>query len=227
MSGKQKLFRFEQMKSFPHVFEEGVESFRADNFRLKGKWRADFFENQNPIILELACGKGEYSLSLASKNPDVNYIGIDIKGARMYVGAKSSLDQNLKNIAFLRTRIEFISAFFEPNEVDEIWLVHPDPQLKKGREKKRLTSPEFVDRFRRILKPEGIVRLKTDSFDLYEYSLKEIEDKKYTLLEAYENVYAKLDALDDALRYAIQIPTHYEKLFVEKGHKIHYLSFKP
>jgi len=226
MAGKQKLIRFEQMKSFPNVYEEGVETFRADNFKLKGKWASEHFKNDHPITLELACGKGEFTVDLARRNPDRNYIGVDIKGSRMFVGAKTALDESLNNAAFLRTRIDFITAFFAPEEIDEIWIVHPDPQLKRGRERKRLTSKLFIDRYRRILKHDGVIRLKTDSRPMFDYSLEEVQSRGCQLIQAVPEVYGNIDALDSDLAFAVQIKTHYEQLFVEKGHQIHYLSFK-
>lgn len=226
MAGKQKLIRFEQMKNFSNVFEEGVETFRADNFPLKGKWNSNHFKNDRPITLELACGKGEFTVNLAEKQPERNYIGIDIKGARMFVGAKDALDKELSNAAFLRTRIDFITAFFGNGEIDEIWLVHPDPHLKDRRERKRLTSPMFIARYREILKPGGVIRLKTDSKDLFDYSLEQIEEHSYELIQAVPNVYQKISSLEADLQFAVQIRTHYEEIFEKRGHSIHYLSFR-
>jgi tRNA (guanine-N7-)-methyltransferase len=226
MSGKQKLIRFEKLKNFQNVFERGVETFREDNFELKGKWQQGYFRNENPICLELACGKGEFTVNLAKNFPNTNYVGVDIKGSRMFVGAEEALNSSLNNAAFLRTRIDFITAFFGQAEVDEIWLVHPDPHLKGRRERKRLTSFRFIDRYREILKPGGIIRLKTDSIELFQYTIEECKTRGYSLEEAVENVYNQLGELDDKTSYAVQIKTHYEKLFEQKGHKIHYLSFK-
>ncbi len=226
MAGKQKLIRFEQMKAFSNVYEEGVETFRADNFPLKGEWNTDHFSKAQPITLELACGKGEFTVNLAKAYPKRNYIGIDIKGARMYVGAKDALDNGLENAAFLRTRIDFITAFFGKEEVDEIWLVHPDPQLKQRRERKRLTSPMFIARYREILKPGGVIRLKTDSKDLFDYTLEQIQEHDYQLIQAVPDVYEKLSSLEEDVQFAVQIRTHYEALFEKRGHVIHYLSFK-
>lgn len=228
MAGKQKLQHFAEMKDFPHVFEPELEEvFRAD-YKLKGKWNKEFFKNDHPLILELACGKGEYSYGMAKIYPEKNFIGVDIKGARMWKGAKDSLEDGLTNIAFLRTRIEFIEACFGKDEVDEIWITFPDPQPKERQEKKRLTGPLFIERYRNFLKPGGKINLKTDNAFFYDFTLEQIEEHGYELEASTDKVYGDfLEKQDPKLQEALQIRTHYEKIFSKKGHSIHYLRFKP
>lgn len=227
MGQKKKLAHFLEMKSFPNVYEPELDEVFRTDYRLKGKWKEVHFKNLKPIILELGCGKGEYSVGLASKFPEKNFIGIDIKGARMWRGAKTALEENLKNVAFLRTRIEFIASCFEKNEVDEIWITFPDPQPKEKKEKKRLTAPNFISEYRKFLKPDGIIHLKTDNSFFYDYSLNEVQSKEYTLLMSTADLYgAQLPSLDKDTQEILSIQTHYEKMFKEKGHKIHYLKFK-
>jgi len=227
MAGKQKLQHFAEMKEFPHVFEPKLEEVFRTDYKLKGKWRSDFFKNDHPLILELACGKGEYSHGMAKIYPERNFIGVDIKGARMWKGAKDSHEEGLKNIAFLRTRIEFIEGCFGKSEVDEIWITFPDPQPKDRQEKKRLTGPLFIDRYRKFLKPGGVINLKTDNAFFYTYTLEQIAAHGYKLEEATEAVYGDfLKTQEPKLQAALQIRTHYERLFSAKGHAIHYLRFK-
>ena len=219
--GKDKLRRFAAIKSFENVIEAKPEI----DFSLKGSWRKNFFKNNNPIVLELGCGKGEYSLGLGKHYPNKNFIGLDLKGNRIYIGAKEALALNMKNVAFLRTRIDFITNYFAVNEVDEIWLTFSDPQRKKPR--KRLTSPLFIERYKQILKPGGLIHLKTDSELLFEYTLDEIENKKYTCLENTWDLYGELSAkMDEETKAIFHIKTHYEKLFTEKGFTIKYCKFQ-
>ena len=159
------------MKTFDNVFQPSFKQVFQKDFKLKGQWASRYFRNENPIILELGCGKGEYTIGLAERFPDINFIGIDIKGARIWTGAKKAYLEKIPNVAFIRTRIEFINSFFSPAEVDEIWLTFPDPQLKKRRNKKRLTSARFLNLYRGFLKDRGIIQLKTDNPILYEYTL--------------------------------------------------------
>jgi tRNA (guanine-N7-)-methyltransferase len=219
--GKDKLRRFELMKGFSNVFEPevGVES------DLRGKWRSEVFKNDNPIVLELGCGKGEYSLGLANHFPDKNFIGVDIKGARMYIGAKEALEQNKTNVAFLRMKIDFIHDYFNENEVDEIWLTFSDPQPKKPR--KRLSSPIFVERYRKILKQGGIVHMKTDSDILFEYTEEQIKEQGYKCLELTWDLYGSLpETIDPVTRDIFHIKTHYEQLFTARGSVIKYCKFQ-
>ena len=219
--GKDKLRRFAAIKSFENVIEVEPEV----DFLLKGSWRKNFFKNNNPIVLELGCGKGEYSLGLGKHYPNKNFIGLDLKGNRIYIGAKEALALNMKNVAFLRTRIDFITDYFAENEVDEIWLTFSDPQRKKPR--KRLTSPLFIARYKQILKPGGLIHLKTDSELLFEFTLDEIEKNKYTCLENTSDLYGSLtDEIDEETKAIFHIKTHYEKLFTAKGFTIKYCKFQ-
>lgn len=227
MSGKRKLEHFAEMKTFPHVFEPSLDEVFEVDFRLKGKWAKEVFKNDHPITLELGCGKGEYTVGLAEKFPHRNFIGVDIKGARMWRGAKTVQEEGIENAAFLRTRIEFISNCFGKNEIDEIWITFPDPQMKDRREKKRLTGPLFIDRYAQFLKPDGIIHLKTDSDFFYDFSVNEALRNNYTILEQTNNLYQeKIESLDQTTQDILSIRTHYERLFTAKGHKIHYLKFK-
>jgi tRNA (guanine-N7-)-methyltransferase len=190
-----------------------------EGFSLKGYWHEDFFKNENPISLELGCGKGEYTVGLAERYPAKNFIGIDIKGARMWKGCKIAYENVIRNVAFIRSKIEFITNFFEKGEVSEIWLTFPDPQLKK--ERKRLSSPMFLERYRQILNEDHLIHLKTDSVDLFKYTLAMIENEGHELLYSNDDIYNK--TAPDEVR---SIRTFYEEKFLEKGMTIHYLKFK-
>lgn len=217
---KNKLQKFEEMRQFPHVVQaEFDEVFRKD-YCLKGKWRGDFFKNDNPIVLELGCGKGEYSVALARMFPDKNFIGIDIKGSRMHNGARESFDEGLKNVAFIRTRIEMTDSFFAPGEVDEIWLTFPDPQMNKAR--KRLSSTRFLSIYSKFLKPGGIIHLKTDSRFLYTYSSLVVLKNKFKVVNNFDDLY-NCSFHDDILK----IRTYYEARFLAHQIPIKYLSFIP
>ena len=218
--GKDKISKFEAIKRFGNVIEHATE----EGDSVKGNWRSRVFKNDNPIVLELGCGKGEYSVGLAEFYPDKNFIGCDIKGNRIFIGAKDALDKSLDNVAFLRTRIDYINDFFIENEVDEIWLTFSDPQPKKPR--KRLSSPLFIERYKKLLKPGGIVHMKTDSDILFEYTIDEIKEK-YDMLEYTWDLYGELsENLDPVTREIFHIKTHYEKLFTAKGSVIKYCKFK-
>lgn len=217
--GKNKLAKFEDMERFENVVQVPYRRLQQENFQLKGKWATDFFKNENPIILELGCGKGEYTVELAEKNPSFNYIGVDIKGARMHVGAKQAIAKNLKNAAFLRTNIEIINHFFAEEEVDEIWLTFPDPQMKKTR--KRLTSTDFLNLYKQFLKNDGIVHLKTDSNFQYTYTSALVHLNGFQILAETNNLYES-DLLNDTL----QIKTFYEKQWLSRGITIKYISFR-
>jgi tRNA (guanine-N7-)-methyltransferase len=218
--GKDKLSKFAAIKEYPHVFEHNED----ETLALKGNWRKDFFKNDNPIVLELGCGKGEYSVGLAKHFPNKNFIGCDIKGNRIYIGAKDSLEQGMTNVAFLRTRIDYITDYFSEGEIDEIWLTFSDPQPKKPR--KRLSSPLFIDRYRLIIKKGGIVHMKTDSNLLFEYTEEEIKEK-YELIESTWDLYGDITAdLDPLTREIFHIKTHYEQLFTSRGSVIKYCKFK-
>lgn len=219
--GKNKLARWNELKSFDHVIEPSFEeAFRQDH-PLKGKWRSDWFGNDNPIILELGCGKGEYTVGLAGNYPDRNFIGIDIKGARMWRGAKESHQRKMPNATFLRTRIEFTASFFAPGEVDEIWITFPDPQPKRKREKKRLPAPFFLNLYRQFLKDNGIIHLKTDSRELYDYTLSVVHANRLEVIASVTDLCVQMP--DDPM---LSIRTFYEEIFLKQGVPITYLSFR-
>lgn len=206
---QKKLIRFAAIKTFANVLEYPEH--------MAGQWRS-FFKNSNPIVLELACGRGEYTVGLSRLHPECNHIGVDIKGNRMYIGAKQSLSEGLHNAAFLRTQIEKINQYFAPDEVDEIWITFPDPQLRISKAKKRLTHPRFLRLYQQFLKPGGKIHLKTDSPVLYRFTLKVAEMYGLTVLEAYENVYAQPQVPDE-----LKITTYYERLDIAQSNQIHYL----
>jgi tRNA (guanine-N7-)-methyltransferase len=217
--GKGKLLRFSEMKTFNHVFQPGFNEIFNNNYHLKGNWAQSFFGNNNPVVLELGCGKGEYTTGLAEEYPQINYIGIDIKGARIWRGAKTSKEKGLRNVAFLRTSIDHIVSFFAPNEVAEIWLTFSDPQPKKP--KKRLSSSVFLNRYIQFLKPGAIIHLKTDNRLLYEYSLALVKVNGLKINFASSDIYA-----DNGLpTHVTQIQTFYEKQFLAGKKPIHYLEF--
>lgn len=218
--GKNKIRKFTELNSFTNVFQPGLNEIFKDSFLLKGKWREAFFGNDYPIVLELGCGKGEYTICLAEKYPSVNFIGIDIKGARIWSGARYAIDHNLKNVAFIRTRIEFIKSFFGKDEINEIWLTFPDPQLKRRSNKRRLTAPIFLEMYRQFLKEKGIIHLKTDNRELFEYTRELALNKQFRIHCTTEDLYGS-----DIRGSAKDIKTYYEKQFLEKGMNIFYLSF--
>lgn len=219
---KSKLEKFADIKTYPNVFyvsyEQGLKGYDG-----KGKWHKNYFKNENPVVLELGCGKGEYTVGLGQKYPAKNFIGVDIKGNRIWTGATTALEEQMRNIAFLRIRIDFLEAVFTPGEVSEIWITFPDPQPKKVKAKKRLTSPEFLAKYKNILKQDGILHLKTDSELLYQYTLEVIKENNYLLLDATADLYADEDEKYNEVK---SIKTYYEKLFSSKGFKICYLKFK-
>lgn len=218
--GKNKLAKFAQMEGYPHVFQYPWARISQETFPLKGRWREDFFGNDNPIVLELGCGKGEYAVGLASRFADKNFIGIDIKGARMWTGAKDSLERGLKNVAFLRTEIELLEHFFAPGEVDELWITFPDPQMKKV--SKRLTGTSFIARYLRLLRPGGIIHLKSDSPFLYTYTKAMVELNGFEVLTDTSDLYAG-EVVSDIL----DIKTYYEQQWLALGLTIKYLQFVP
>lgn len=226
--GKDKLKRFAQMKVFPHVFEPSFESLESDGFQHKGQWNKEFFKRDAPIVLELGCGKGEYTVGLSRIYPERNYVGMDIKGARMWRGALTILENKQTNAAFVRTRLGLIERFYGQNEVDEIWITFPDPQPRKSRAKKRLTSPEFLDRYRKLLKPGGIINLKTDNYPLYLYSLEVAQEQGLEILASTDDLYGEFipELKDEKLKEALNIKTTYEQIFSDKGFDINYLSFR-
>lgn len=209
--GQKKLLRFNQIKTFSNVFEYPKE--------MKGKW-CKYFGNDNPIILELACGRGEYTVGLARLFPKQNFLGVDVKGNRMYIGAKKALEEPLHNAAFLRTQIEMLPEYFNEEEVDEIWITFPDPQLRTSRAKKRLTHPRFLRLYAQVLKKGGTIHLKTDSPDLFKFTQKVIELCQLQIIISSEDVYAQKE-IDERLT----IKTYYESLDIAQSNKIFYLSF--
>ncbi|MED9963125.1 MAG: tRNA (guanosine(46)-N7)-methyltransferase TrmB [Bacteroidales bacterium] len=218
--GKNKLARFAENETFANLFQLTYEQITKEGFALKGKWNEDFFKNDNPIVLELGCGKGEYTVGLAKKYPNKNFIGIDIKGARLWRGCKTSNEDKMTNVAFVRTHIQMIESYFAQNEVSEIWITFPDPQLKKPN--KRLTCERFLSLYKNILKSEGIVHLKTDSQELYEYTKDEVLiPSKREILYNTNDLYNS-DFKEDV----IEIQTFYESMYLKIGKPITYLKFK-
>lgn len=217
--GKNKLSKFADMNEYPHVFQYPFSVLEQTDFDMKGLWNEKFFKNNNPIVLELGCGKGEYTVGLAKLFPEKNFVGVDIKGARMWTGAKESADTNMSNVAFLRTHIELINYFFAPSEVSEIWITFPDPQMNKVN--KRMTSTRFMKIYRQILKPEGIIHLKTDSNFMFTYTSAMIDDNKLPVLYKTEDLYHS-DLVDDVLK----IQTYYEQQWLSRGLTIKYVKFE-
>jgi len=221
LGSKNKLKRFRENKSFSNVIQPSRKEI-TEGFVLKENWQS-YFKNQNPITLELGCGKGEYTIALAKKYPNRNFIGIDIKGARFWCGAKTAIKENITNVAFLRIQIELIDLCFGVNEVNKIWITFPDPQIKFKRTKHRLTNPEFLKKYHHILEPSGIIHLKTDSEFLFGYTLGLIQAGNHELLYAHHNIYNNPHAPQEATL----IQTFYEKKFLETKKAITYLKFKP
>ena len=217
---KNKLRKFAQMKDYPHVEEPEMELLKK-GYALKGNWKKKFFKNNNPLVLELGCGMGEYSVGLAEKYPEKNFLGVDIKGARMWQGAIESLEKEMKNIGFLRIRIDWIEKCFAKNEVDEIWITFPDPQLKKRRGTKRLTHPEFLKRYSNILIENGKIHLKTDSHFLHGFTLGIITGENHILEDSTHDLYGS-----PVEREHMEIKTHYEQIYLDKGLPITYLRFR-
>lgn len=217
--GKNKLKKFREMEAIDFVFQYPFAVLKDHEFPLKGKWHSDFFHNDNPIVLELGCGKGEYTVGLARRFPDKNYIGIDIKGARMWTGAKQAVAEGLDNVAFLRTGIELLPHFFTPGEVAEIWITFPDPQMKKVR--KRLTSTRFMELYRQVLVPDGLVHLKTDSPFLYTYTHIMVTENGLPTVTDTRDLYHS-DVVNDIL----DIKTFYEQQWLDRGLTIKYISFR-
>ncbi len=223
---KKKLLRFTQIHDLPNVYHHVQNSAEVPDFHLKGKWHEEVFKNNKPIVLELGCGKGEYSVGMAKHLPDKNFIGADIKGNRIWLGANTGIEEKLNNLAFLRTRIESIDTCFAKDEVDEIWITFPDPQPQKPRERKRLTHPMFLNRYKKFLKPEAFIHLKTDSKLLYEFTLETIANEKHELAEDTNNLYADQNVTAFAnFEFLTGIQTYYETLFTKKGFDICYVRF--
>lgn len=222
MGSKNKLRRFRENEEFSNVIQPSREELTNEEYPLKGKWNTEFFKNEQPIVLELGCGKGEYSVALAQANPDKNFIGIDIKGARFWRGAKTALEENLENVGFVRTQIELIDRLFAEGEVDEIWITFPDPQIKYKRTKHRLTNTEFLQKYKKILKKDGVVNLKTDSEFMHGYTLGLLHGEGHKVLHANHNVYKNTYSPKEVTG----IQTFYEKQYLEQGKPITYIQFK-
>ena len=228
MARRNKLKKFNDLLSFSNVYENydptdpKLMANEMEEVDLKGKWRSDHFKNNNPLVLELACGRGEYSLALARSNPSINYIGVDIKGARIWQGATIAIEEKLNNVAFLRTRIEQIGLFFDKEEIDEIWITFPDPFLRKSKSNRRLTSMQFLNRYKEILKNNGIIHLKTDDPTLYEFSQEQFEECPFIeVLYDRDDIYAQpLDFKE------LEHKTYYEKQHLEKKRTIKYIKTK-
>lgn len=217
--GKHKLARFAENLTFPNLFQVSFEYLEEHGFEWRGRWN-EFFGNDNPIVLELGCGKGEYTIALARENVARNYIGVDIKGARLWRGAKTSNEEQMKNVAFIRTRIEMIASFFAKDEVSEIWITFPDPQPKKPM--KRLTSERFLGHYREMLRPGGPIHLKTDSRELYDYTMDEViapagYEVEFSTADLYASGYGGM---------ATAVQTFYESMFLKEGKPITYIKFK-
>lgn len=218
---RKKLVRFEENRSFKHVIEPTREEV-INGLPQKGKWNSDFFNNDQPIVLELGCGKGEYTVAMAKKFPDKNFIGIDVKGSRIWYGASEIEEKKIPNGGFLRTQIELIDHCFEAGEVSEIWITFPDPQIKHKRIKHRLTHPDMLARYKNILKEDGLVHLKTDSEFLHGYTVGLLQMMELPIYEAWFDIDKQLKSRDNLLH---SVTTHYEMLFREKGKTITYLKF--
>jgi tRNA (guanine-N7-)-methyltransferase len=221
VGSKNKLKRFNENANFNNVIQPTREEVVEGQFPHRGTWR-QFFKNDNPIIIELGCGKGEYTVGLAQRNPNCNYIGIDIKGARFWRGAKTAVDSGMHNVAFVRTQIELIEYIFAEQEVDEIWITFPDPQIKYKRTKHRMTNAEFLNRYKKILKPEGVVNLKTDSEFMHGYTLGLLHGLGHEVLYANHNIYHN----EGAPKEVTEIKTFYEQQYLEINKAITYIRFK-
>lgn len=217
--GKGKLQKFSELNGFENVIQPNIAHLNKD-ISLKGKWNQDFFKNNNPIVLEIGCGKGEYSVGLAERYSNKNFLGIDIKGNRIWAGASKCLENRIKNVGFLRVMIEHIDKCFARNEISEIWITFPDPQIKRKRSSKRLTHPNFLRKYNSFLIKNGIINLKTDSQFLYEYTLGVIESENHYLIDSTDDIYQDIQS-----RKNLDIKTYYEKMFLKKDIDITYIKF--
>ena len=220
MGSKNKLKRFNENETFENVIQPTREQV-ISGFKYQGKWN-EFFGNNNPIVLELGCGKGEYTVALAQRNPNVNYIGIDIKGARFWRGAKTATEENIPNVAFVRTQIELVDFIFAESEVSEIWITFPDPQIKYKRTKHRMTGDAFLKRYHKILNSEGIMHLKTDSEFMHGYTLGLLHGQGHQVMYANHDVYRQEGAPEEVTK----VQTYYESQYLEIGKAITYIKFK-
>jgi tRNA (guanine-N7-)-methyltransferase len=222
VGSKNKLKRFSENETFANVFQPTREEVVGNEFPLRGKWNSEFFKNDNPIVLELGCGKGEYSVGLAERFPNKNFIGIDIKGARFWRGAKTAVESGMNNVAFVRTQIELINHIFAENEVSEIWITFPDPQIKYKRTKHRMTNAEFLERYKKILKPSGLMHLKTDSEFMHGYTLGLLHGLGHEVIYANHNIYKN----EGAPAEVTGIQTFYESQYLEVNKPITYIKFR-
>ncbi len=222
MGSKNKLKRFRENDTFDNVFQPSRSDLVDKTYPLKGNWNTNFFKNNNPIVLELGCGKGEYSVALAKKYPNKNFIGIDIKGARFWRGAKTAIEDKMQNVAFIRTQIELVEYVFAQNEVDEIWITFPDPQIKYKRTKHRMTNATFLKRYKNILKPGGTINLKTDSEFMHGYTLGLLHGAGHNVLYANNDVYKQEGSPDEVT----QVQTFYENQYLEVNKPITYIKFQ-
>jgi len=226
--GKDKLRKWAENETFNHVFEPCLQdAVKGLDGNLKGSWASEIFKNDNPITLELGCGKGEYTVGLARKYPDRNFVGVDIKGHRFWRGAKTAKEESLPNVAFLRTRLEFINKYFDTDEVSEIWLTFSDPQPKDEKGTKRITSSVYIEIYKKILKPGSFINVKTDSVLLYDLSKESYLEKGYTIHLDSQDVYGELvHRVPKDLREALEIITYYEKRWLSEGKKIHFIQLE-
>ena len=222
MGSKNKLKRFQENETFDNVFQPTRSQLVDKDYQYKGQWNAQVFKNNNPIVLELGCGKGEYTVALAKKYPNKNFIGIDIKGARFWRGAKTAVEENIPNAAFIRTQIELIEYVFAENEVDEIWITFPDPQIKYKRTKHRMTNSEFLKRYKKVLKPDGVMNLKTDSEFMHGYTLGLLHGEGHEVLYSNNDVYRQEGSPEEVT----SIQTFYEGQYLEQNKPITYIRFK-
>ncbi len=221
MGSKNKLKRFKENETFSNLIQPNRESMFKNQFNLRGNWNSTYFKNDNPIVLELGCGKGEYTLYFSELNPEINYIGIDIKGARIWRGAKTAFERGLKNVAFLRTQIELLTKLFSHNEVNEIWITFPDPQIKLRRAKHRLTNPEFLNMYKKILKSKGSINVKTDSDFFYGYTLGIIQGLGGKVIYSDNDIYKNPNSPTELTK----VQTFYERTFLNDGKKISFIKF--
>lgn len=222
MGSKNKLKRFKENEVFENVVQPTRSEIVESTYEYKGKWKQDFFKNDNPLVLELGCGKGEYTVGLARRNPNCNFLGIDIKGARFWRGAKTALEEDMPNVGFLRTQIELVDQVFAEGEVDEIWITFPDPQIKWKRTKHRMTNPDFLDKYKKILTKEGLIHLKTDSEFMHGYTLGILEGLGHDILYAHHDIYVNHEAPEEV----VGIQTFYEQQYLDKKKSITYLKFR-
>jgi tRNA (guanine-N7-)-methyltransferase len=222
LGSKNKLKRFRENDTFANVIQPSRGEVTSGNFHLKGNWSRDFFHNDLPLVLELGCGKGEYSLGLSQMHPEKNYLGIDIKGARLWRGAKTALEENNDRVGFLRTQIDLVDLIFAENEVDEIWITFPDPQIKYKRTKHRLTNSGFLQKYKKIMKPDAVVTLKTDSEFMHGYTLGLLHGEGHEIVDANHDAYKN----DYSPEEITGLQTFYEEQFLEQNKAITYIRFK-